>query len=137
MTQVTSGKALSLSTWQFWEVNPADSTLSEAWENAMTQTADPISAGTYRLTWCLELRVVPVGPKNSGVVARFRVDGSRKGDAYHPSVEWSAFAGWDRKVFAEGDTPLLEIDFRRDPTEGGNDSVEIRKMKMGIERMGD
>lgn len=121
--------------FQFWESNPAQSTLSEAWQNAISRTADPTGGGIYRLSWSLELRIVPVDALNGGAVARFMVDGSRKGDAYHRSVEWSAFSGWDRKIFTEGDTPLLEIDYRRDPTEGGNDNVEIRKLKLGVEYM--
>lgn len=122
--------------FQFFESNPAQNISTEVWTNALTSTADATKGGIYRLTWNCELRVVPVGALNSGVVARFMVDGSRKADAYHRSVEWSAFSGFDRKVYSIGEVPLLEIDFRRDPTEGGDDQVEIRKLKIGIEFMG-
>ncbi len=127
---------ITVTEFQFFENNPAQQITTQVWTNAFSMSSAPMSNGIYRLSWNLELRVVPTGALNSAAVARFRVDGSRKADAWHRSIEWSAFAGWDRKVFAEGEISLLEIDFRREPTEGGNDSVEIRKLKMGIELMG-
>ncbi len=144
MTQSTSGQELQTVAFQFWETNPAQPTSSEAWQNGLSKTALPVAVGIYRITWSFELRVVLNGALNSGAVARFRLNGSRKGDAYYrpaartgeTETEWCGFPGWDRIVFAEGDTPLLEIDWRRDPVEGGNDSIEIRKLKMGIEFMG-
>ena len=119
--------------FQFWESGPAQSTLSEAWQNAMSKTASPVAAGIYRLTWYFELRVVPVTTLDSAAVARFRVDSSRKGDAHHVTTEWSGFSGWDRIIFDEGETPTLEIDFRREPNQGGDDNVEIRKLKLGVD----
>lgn len=126
----------AIRSFQFFESNPIQNILTEVWTNAMVSAAQPTQAGIYRLSWYCELRVVPNVALDSGVVARFMVDGSRKGDAYHRSVEWAGFSGWDRKVYGVGDVPLLEIDFRRDPNEGGDDNVEIRKLKMGIEFMG-
>jgi hypothetical protein len=99
----------------------------------MSQTASPVAAGIYRLSWYFELRVVPVTTLDSAAVARFRINSSRKGDAYQASTEWSGFSGWDRIIFDEGEAPLLEIDFRREPNQGGNDNVEIRKLKIGID----
>ena len=119
--------------FQFWESNSTQSTLSEAWQNAMSKTASPVAAGIYRLSWYFELRVVPVTTLDSSAVARFRADSSRKGDACHASVKWSGFSGWDRIIFVEGETPLLEIDFRREPDQGGDDNVEIRKLKLGVD----
>lgn len=127
---------VTVTAFQFWESNPMQTTSSEAWGNAMSQSSAAMSSGIYRLTYNFELRVVPNAAQNSGGVARFVVDGSRKADAYYRGTEWCAFSGWDRKVFAEGDVALLEIDWRRDPVEGGNDAIEIRKMKMGVELMG-
>ncbi len=120
---------------QFWEISgaSAQSTASEAWANAMSRTSVPLVRGTYRLSYNFELRVVPAGGLNSAGVGRFRVDGSRKADAYHNSVEWTAFAGWDRRVFSDGDQVLLEIDWRREPNLDGNDAIEIRKLKLGVE----
>ncbi len=144
MTQSTSGQEFQTVAFQFWESNPAQPTSSEAWQNGLSRTAAPVAAGIYRLTWSFELRIVLNGAMNSGAVARFRMNSSRKGDAYYrplartgeTDTEWQEFTGWDRIVYVKGDTPLLEIDWRRDPVEGGNDSIEIRKLKMGIEFMG-
>ena len=75
------------------------------------------------------------GPLNSTAQARVLVDGGIKGNVNYRSEEWSVFSGWDRLVVAEGDSPVLLLEIRRDPAEGGNDTIEIRKMKLGIERM--
>jgi len=122
--------------FQFWEINASGSTVSQAWQNAISKTSVPLKAGVYKISWSLELRVAPIGPENSGAVARVRVNSSRKKDYYHPHNKWSGFGDWDRIIFKEGDTPLIEIDWRRDPDEGGNDKIEIRKLKLGIEFMG-
>lgn len=133
--QVTTGDEALFTNFQFWEENVAVPTSSEAWQTVIAETALPLAAGIYRITYNFELRVVPNVTQNSGAVARVRVNSSRKADAYYHGTEWCAFSGWDRIIYATGDTPLLEIDFRRDPVEGGNDSIEIRKMKLGIEWM--
>jgi hypothetical protein len=122
--------------FQFWESNPGQATLLETWQTALQQTAQPVSGGIYRLSWYFELRIVPTGPVNSAAVGRFSVDSVVKGSSHYALTEWHACSGWDRLVLEEGETPVLEIGYRRDPVEGGNDSVEIRKVKLGIELMG-
>jgi hypothetical protein len=121
--------------FQFWESNPAQATELQTWQVALAQTAAPVSDGVYRLSWSFELRIVPVQSLNSGAVARFSVDSVVKANSYYRGTEWNACSGWDRFVFDEGETPLLDIEFRRDPVEGPNDSIEIRKLKLGIELM--
>ncbi len=134
--QVTAGQVAGIPTFQFWESNPAQSTAAEIWQTAMSRTADPMAAGTYRLSWYCELRVNPVGPVNSDAAARFAVDSSVKGSAYLTTGnDWHAFSGWDRFIATEGQQPVLTMEWRRDPDTGGNDNIEIRKMKLGVELM--
>ena len=121
--------------FQFWESNPAQATSLQAWQVALAHTAAPVAGGVYRLAWSCELRIVPSLGLNSGSAARFTVDDVVKSNAYYRGVEWNVCSGWDKFVFEEGQTPLLEIEFRRDPGIGGDDSIEIRKLKIGIELM--
>jgi hypothetical protein len=134
--QVTAGQIAGTPLFQFWESNPMQSTALETWQTALSRTADPMAAGVYRLTWYFELRVNPVGPVNSDAAGRFAVDGNVKGDAYLTTGnDFHAFSGWDRFVATEGQQPVLALEFRRDPDTGGNDNIEIRKMKLGVELM--
>jgi hypothetical protein len=121
--------------FQFWESNTAVTTVLETFDEKMSRTAAALVAGTYKLSWYFEMKVTVSGPLNSNGLAQFLVDANVKGSCQHRSVEWSSFSGWDRYVAAEGDTPVLSIEIRRDPTEGGNDTIEIRKMKLGVELM--
>ena len=116
---------------QFWESNGAQSTASDTLVEKLSRTASALKAGTYRLTWYFELKVTRVGPLDSNCMAEFQVDGVTKGSAEHATVGWSAFSGWDRYVATEGETIVLSFDIKRD---GGNDTVQIRKMKLGIEK---
>ncbi len=133
--QNTTGQLVGVRRFQFWESNPAQSTDQETWQTALQRTADPMADGTYILSWYCEARVVTVGPLNSNVMIRFTVDGNVKGSADTARTEWHAFSGWDRFVATAGLAPVLALQWQRDPTEGGNDNVEVRKLKMGVERM--
>ena len=121
--------------FQFWEANSAVTTTAQTWQQAMERTAAAMSAGVYILTWRFELRLNPTGPVNSKAAGRFSIDGNIKGNTVTVEDDWVSFSGWDRFVAAEGETPVLELEIRRDPTVGGNDTVEIRKMKLGVEYM--
>lgn len=122
-------------TFQFWESNPFQSTALEAFQNAMTQQAQPMAAGPYVIDWYCEMRVVPVGPINSRGNLRFQIDGVSKGNSTVVTDEWIAMCGWDRFFAAEGATPTFTLDWRRDPALGGNDTIEIRKMKIGFQQV--
>lgn len=135
--QVTAGQAILFDTWQMWESNPSQNTQLETWQTALSRTADPLAAGTYRVSWYWELRLVATGPVNSKAQARFRMDAAVKGIDSTIETDWQAVSGWDRVAnVADGATPTFDIQFQRDPTLGGNDTVEIRRLKIGFERMG-
>jgi hypothetical protein len=119
--------------FQFWESNPDQSTSAETYQSAMSRTADPMAQGIYILTYALEMRVVPTGPLNSAGQCRFGIDGNIKGVHTQFHEEWQIISGWDRYVAVEGSEPVLLWEFRRNPNEGGNDSIEVRKLKLGLE----
>lgn len=118
---------------QVWEDNPAQSTILETWQSAMSRTSQPLTAGAYMLGWYAEFRLDPVGPINSRAAVRFSIDGNVKSNNVTELDQFVGFTGWDRYVASDGDEPVLEIEFRRDPGEGGNDRVEVRKLKLKIE----
>lgn len=119
--------------FQFFESNPEQTTTLETFQSAFTRTAAPLEQGVYILTWYAEIRVVPVGPLNSTVNFRFQVDGTSKGNASTDSRLYVPVYGWDRFSGKDGQEPVLTIDYRRDPNIGGNDTVSIRRLKIGIE----
>jgi len=126
----------TISTWQKWEDNTVQSTTLETWQNALQRTAAAAIGGTYKLEWNFELRLASAGPLNSKAGGRFSSDSNFKGIFHVADEEWVGYSGWDFITLAEGDTPQLKLEFRRDPTIGGNDTAEIRRCKMSIELMG-
>jgi hypothetical protein len=90
----------------------------------------------YRFTWYCEINLSPSGPVNSKTMVQFSLDGSLKGSASTIETEWQAVSGWEFQLLAEGATPTLLLEIQRDPSTGGNDTAQIRKMKMSLERMG-
>jgi hypothetical protein len=133
--QNTSGETVGTPAWQKWESNAIQSTIAEAWQNALQRTSDPVAAGTYKFSWYCELRLVLTGPANSQGNVRFRVDGTARGFSHTLNDGWMACCGWDFAVLAAGAQPVLDIEFERDSTLGGNDSVEVRRLKMAVELM--
>lgn len=135
--QTTTGELVGTLAWQKWENNAAQSTSAETWQSAISRTASPVAEGIYKFSWYFELRIVATGPLNSKGAARFSLDAVVKGNFVHADEEWSGFSGWDYvSNLVVGSTPVLAVEWRRDPTVGGNDSIEIRKVKIALERMG-
>jgi hypothetical protein len=135
MTTTTTGQQINFSTFQFWEENAIQATTEETFQNAISKTADPMAQGAYRLTWYCEMQVVASAELNSRSNLRFQVDGTSKGNTTVDSDEWVACSGWDRYWATEGEQPVLTIDWRRDPGVGGDDTVQIRRLKLGLEQM--
>lgn len=125
--------APTFSGFSFWEDSTLQTTTLETFQVAMARTSKELRRGPHILTWSFEMRVVPTGALNSAGQARFRLDSTTKGSLWQPIDEWNVFSGWDRQHYNEGDQALLEIEFRRNPGVGGNDTIEVRKMKLGIE----
>ena len=123
--------------FRFYEDNAVQSTALEAYQEAILRVATPTGQGAYRVAWYAEVRVVPGAAPSAGQ-AQLRIDGSAKSNTYLPadSEEWTSVSGWDRIFFKEGDTPSLDIRYRRDPGLGGDGTIEIRRLKMSMEYMG-
>jgi len=120
-------------TFQFWETGSAPDTTSTTYQEGMSQTAKPMNAGEYRLTWSCELKLTATDALDSKAFAQFSIDSDVKVQVSHDQDDWTAYSGWDRYNATEGETPVLAIHYRRS---GGDDTVSIRRMKIGIEYMG-
>jgi len=123
--------------WKKWEDNSISNTALETWQEKFKRTAPPLPGGMYRVSWNFELKVIPIGPLNSKASGRLLINGSPKGIFHSNENEWTGYSGWDFIKFKIGETPELSVEWRRDPTEAGNDSVEIRRVKMSLENMDD
>lgn len=119
--------------FQFFESNAAQLISVQAWQDVFVATTQALQKGTYIVTWNAECRVVPVGGLNSACQGRVRFRDSNKGLFSWQHEAWQTHSGWDRQRFEAGEITDLIIQFRRDPDVGGNDDVEIRRMKLGIE----
>lgn len=123
--------------FRFKEENGAQTTTLETYQNAATLTPNlGLIAGVYRVSWTCEHRITPSGDLNSRVQTRFRIDGTTKSNTASVSEQWECHSGWDRLFASEGDKPVVTLDYRRDPGVGGNDTVEIRKVRLGLEYIG-
>lgn len=130
-----TGVAVSLA-FRFKEVNGAQTTTLETFQNAATLTPlVGLAKGPYKLSWTCELRVTVSGSLDSRVAVRFQVDGSSKSNTASNSTLWQCHSGWDRYFANANEKPALTLDYRRDPGLGGDDTVEIRKVRLGIERL--
>ncbi len=134
---VTSGREKDFRTWQKWESNAVQDTLLETWDLKVQRTAKAVVGGVFKCSWSLELRVVVVGSLDSQGVARFLIDGTGKAHVVNGTTEWDAHSGWDFLSFVDGDKPVFRVEFRRDPTMGGSDKIEIRRVKMALDLKGD
>lgn len=119
--------------FRFGEANAVQSTTQQSWQDAFSITAQPVQEGTYIITWQCEVRIVPTGPLNSRAALRVQVDGNNKGLGSWEHDDWTTISGWDRSRFEEGEEPVINIQYRRDPDVGGNDTIEIRRIRLGIE----
>lgn len=116
--------------YQFLESNPAQSTVSDTYIEALAFTPLPLQAGNYIVSYSIEIRIVPTGAVNGVGQARFRIGAANRGTFAWYHEEWNQFAGWDKITAVAGREPDLELQIRR---LGGNDTIEYRRMKIGIE----
>jgi hypothetical protein len=122
--------------YQFFESNAMQDTTEETYQEVMSRVTAALVAGTYVVSWRYEIRLNLTGALDSRAQARFLIDGAVKGNSRAQDSEWDERSGWDRYVATVGETPDLSLEIRRDPGLGGNDTVEIRKMRLGIELKG-
>jgi hypothetical protein len=119
--------------WQRDESNAAQSRAGGAFTTAFSFQAEPLQAGDYKVSASFELRLVSPGA-NTLAQAQVLVNGNLKSDHAHYGEEWDRKTAWDFQTFPDGATPTVRIDFKR--TNAGG-TVEIRKMKISVERKKD
>lgn len=123
--------------FRFAEENGGISTTLQTYQNALTLTPSTgLKKGVYLMSWTCELKVTASGALNSRVQTRFRVAGTTKNNTVTTSEEWQCHSGWDRYFANEGEKPSVTLDYRLDPGVGGNDTVEVRKRRIGIQYIG-
>lgn len=126
---------------QRWAKQIQQTTDLETWQNAIQRTSQPLEHGAYRFAWNLELQVIQTGPQlDSKALARISIttgDTTWVGYCATTETEWVSFSGWDVCDFNCGAEPVVQIEYRRDPTMGGNDSVGIRRARLLIEYIRD
>jgi len=124
--------------FRMWKNDAVQSTALETYQSALLRT--PVTAlapGAYRVQWYWETRIVVTGPLNSRCQTRMVYNGTVVGQCSCGTEGWMSMSGWDRIVgVAEGLLPTFEVEFRRDPVVGGNDTCEIRRVRMSFEKMG-
>lgn len=119
--------------FQFFESNASQVISVQPYQDVFVATTLALQKGIYIITWNAECRVVPTGALNSACRGRIKIDGNNKGLFSWQHEQWQTHSGWDRQRFDEGQVIDLTMQFSRDPDVGGNDDVEIRRMKFGIE----
>lgn len=123
--------------YRFKEENAAQTTTLETYQNAATLTpAKGLKNGVYRMAWTCEHRITASGALNGRIQTRFRIDSNTKSNTASVSEQWECHSGWDRYFADEGEKPVLTLDYRRDPAVGGDDTVEIRKVRLSMEYLG-
>ena len=121
---------------QRWVQQTSTTTSNQTWTNVLQRTADPLKVGVYRLTWNWELRIVATGPVNSQAEVRFSYDnGTQTFLGFNSTIseDYVGSSGWDFVAFAEGDTPVFQIEQQINPTVGGNDTSDCRRARIALE----
>lgn len=123
--------------FRFKEQNTALTTTAQTYQTALALTPTlGLAEGIYIMSWTCELVVTPSGALNSRAQARFQIDGNTKSVTGMATQYWECHSGWDRYSAYEGEKPVVRLQYRRDATVGGDDTIEIRKIRIGIEYKG-
>ena len=122
-------------TFKFKEENIAQSNATALWQTALTYDPPELQEGQYIISWQCELRVVPVGALDSAASLRVQVAGVNKHLGHWPFEDWTTVSGYERQRFLAGERPNLMVEFRQDPQVGGDDTIEIRRVKIGLARL--
>jgi len=118
--------------WQKAEDNSIQTKGVGPFTQVLRLHAKPLAEGRYRIQWSWEARLQ--SGSTSLPTLQCTVDGTPIGNKTFksPDQNWDGGSGWDFSLFNEGDTPDIKILVRRI---GGTDTVEVRRLKLSIERM--
>jgi hypothetical protein len=102
-------------------------TTATTFQSKVGGTAQPLSAGTYLLSWYCELRVLS-GGLGDHAEAQIDFNGTSVGSGNVSGTEWHPASGSGALTFADGDTPTFDIDFRVNGA--GGDTAGIRRARL-------
>lgn len=127
---------LTTVTFQFVEDASEQQMSSQTFQTALALTTSPMQEGTYIAFYQSEVRVVAVSALDSAAQVRYQFNGSGKALSVQLLDDWVVVAAWDKIVLQSGDTPTFTVQWRRHPTTGGDDTIAIRKTKIGLVNVG-
>lgn len=103
---------------------------TSTWEDALTLSPGALKGGNWQVTWYCEIKV-QTQDNNSGIFARLTLNSTERTFSSSASDQYQSFSGSGLLTFNDGDTPVLDLQFRRVGT--SNDAL-IRRCQIAIVR---
>lgn len=123
------------SEYRAYESNPAQTNATTEFSTAVTETTPALREGAYIFTWQCQMELIEVGGSiNSRGIVQFQVDGNTENTSSWNQDAPHTLSGSARVIAREGDTYVIRLRYRRDPDLGGDDTVQVSKLKMNYER---
>lgn len=122
-------------TLDMFQRNEENTTSTDTLESFVTKnslTMSPVRKGLYRIMWSCETQM-QTGGIGDFVQIRVRIDTNNKALSFWNEADWHLHSGFDFIKFKEGETPNVELQFRKQG--GGADTAEIRRAKLTVEKV--
>lgn len=114
------------------ETSGSESTTEETdYQTKLTLNSDPLIAGTYLISWNLEVRVSDEG-LGCGVRTQVECDSVERSEDNWDKEYWHHNNGSAILDFADGDTPVVKVNYK--VLGGGGDTVRIRRARVTLMR---
>jgi hypothetical protein len=127
MTQATSGAPIHFSDAQdAVSAGQSDNSTTTA-QDKIDKTAKPVAAGDYIISFFCELKTDT--DDTSGCQVSVLVDSQEKAECNWGKSQWHSFSGEARFTFNEGDTPRMQIQFKRI---GAAATVSVRRAYVAL-----
>ena len=123
------------SEYKSYESNPAQTNGTTSFIVAITQTTPALREGSYIFGWQCQMELIEVGGAiNSRGIVQFQIDGNTENTSSWFQDAPHTLSGSTRVIVQEGDTFTITLRYRRDPDLGGDDTIQVSKLKMDYER---
>jgi hypothetical protein len=127
MTIATTGQAIHFSDAQDAASVGQDDNTTTTPSDKIDKTARPVAAGDYLITFYCEHKTSNAG--SSGCEVTVLSDSTEKAQDNWDADQWHAFSGTRLETFSDGDTPQIQIQFRRI---GAAATVSIRRAYVAL-----